>query len=48
MPAPGDRERPGLQRRLGLPDAIVIGLGSMIGAGVFPAFTPAAAAAGPG
>ena len=27
-------------------DAVVIGLGSMIGAGVFSAFTPAAAAAG--
>jgi APA family basic amino acid/polyamine antiporter len=29
-------------------DAVVIGLGSMIGAGVFSAFTPAAAAAGSG
>ncbi len=36
-----------LQRRLGLLDAIVIGLGSMVGAGVFVAFAPAAAAAGP-
>jgi basic amino acid/polyamine antiporter, APA family len=35
-----------LARRLGLGDAVVIGLGSMIGAGVFTAFTPAAAAAG--
>ncbi|MET0932920.1 MAG: APC family permease [Mycetocola sp.] len=35
-----------LARRLGLGDAIVIGLGSMIGAGVFAAFAPAAAAAG--
>jgi len=35
-----------LDRRLGLRDAIAIGLGSMIGAGVFAAFAPAAAAAG--
>lgn len=38
----------GLARRLGLTDAVVIGLGSMIGAGVFSAFAPAAAAAGAG
>jgi len=37
-----------LQRRLRLPDAIMIGLGSMIGAGIFAAFGPAAAAAGTG
>ncbi|WP_404311848.1 APC family permease [Agrococcus terreus] len=37
-----------LSRRLGLVDAIAIGLGSMIGAGVFAAFAPAAAAAGSG
>ena len=37
---------PGLARRLGTVDAVVIGLGSMIGAGVFSAFAPAAAAAG--
>ncbi|MBK4348273.1 APC family permease [Lacisediminihabitans changchengi] len=37
-----------LQRRLGLGDATIIGLGSMIGAGVFAAFTPAAQAAGSG
>ena len=37
-----------LARRLGLGDAIVIGLGSMIGAGVFAAFGPAARAAGSG
>ena len=37
-----------LARRLGLGDAVVIGLGAMIGAGVFAAFAPAAAAAGPG
>ncbi len=35
-----------LARRLGTFDAVVIGLGSMIGAGVFSAFGPAAAAAG--
>lgn len=37
-----------LARRLGTVDAVVIGLGSMIGAGVFAAFTPAAQAAGSG
>ncbi|KHK98325.1 transporter [Microbacterium mangrovi] len=37
-----------LSRRLGLVDAIAIGLGSMIGAGVFAVFAPAAAAAGSG
>ncbi|MEV0272900.1 APC family permease [Hamadaea sp. NPDC050747] len=35
-----------LARRLGPRDAVVIGLGSMIGAGVFAAFAPAARAAG--
>jgi basic amino acid/polyamine antiporter, APA family len=39
---------PGLARRLGTGDAVVVGLGSMIGAGVFSAFAPAAAAAGSG
>jgi APA family basic amino acid/polyamine antiporter len=39
---------PSLARRLGLGDAVFIGLGSMIGAGVFSAFAPAAAAAGSG
>ncbi len=37
-----------LTRRLGLVDAVVIGLGAMIGAGVFAAYGPAAAAAGSG
>jgi APA family basic amino acid/polyamine antiporter len=37
-----------LHRRLGLTDAVVIGLGSMIGAGIFAALAPAAAAAGSG
>ncbi|HEY7525955.1 MAG TPA: APC family permease [Candidatus Limnocylindria bacterium] len=35
-----------LARRLGTGDAVVVGLGSMIGAGVFSAWGPAAAAAG--
>jgi len=37
-----------LARRLGTFDAVVIGLGAMIGAGVFAAFAPAADAAGSG
>lgn len=37
-----------LRRSLGLFDAVVIGLGSMIGAGIFAALGPAAEAAGPG
>ncbi|GAA3013317.1 APC family permease [Streptomyces fulvorobeus] len=37
-----------LRRRLGVRDAVVIGLGSMIGAGVFTALGPAARAAGSG
>ncbi len=37
-----------LARRLGTKDAVVIGLGSMIGAGIFSAFGPASAAAGSG
>jgi APA family basic amino acid/polyamine antiporter len=39
---------PALQRRLGLFDAVVIGLGSMIGAGIFAVLGPAAGAAGSG
>jgi len=35
-----------LDRRLGVRDAVVLGLGSMLGAGVFVVFAPAAAAAG--
>jgi APA family basic amino acid/polyamine antiporter len=42
---PGD---PALQRRLGTFDAVTIGLGSMVGAGIFVALAPAAAAAGSG
>jgi basic amino acid/polyamine antiporter, APA family len=41
-------EQPGLSRRLSTGDAVVIGLGSMMGAGVFAAFGPAARAAGAG
>jgi APA family basic amino acid/polyamine antiporter len=37
---------PRLERRLGTGDAVVLGLGSMVGAGVFAAFAPASAAAG--
>lgn len=39
---------PTLRRTLGLFDAVAIGVGSMIGAGVFVALAPAAAAAGSG
>lgn len=41
-------DQPSLARRLGLRDAVAIGLAAMIGAGVFAAFTPAAQAAGTG
>jgi APA family basic amino acid/polyamine antiporter len=37
---------PALERRLGTADAVVVGLGAMLGAGVFAALGPAAAAAG--
>src|SRR6201995_1676528 len=44
-----DREaRPALERRLGTSDAVIVGLGSMVGAGIFAALAPAAAAAGDG
>ena len=46
LPDPG-RSTP-LERRLGLADAVTIGAGSMIGAGVFTAWGPAADAAGTG
>src|SRR6266545_4756847 len=39
---------PGLARRMGTADAVLVGLGSMIGAGVFAVFGPAARAAGSG
>jgi len=40
--------QPGLARRLGTFEAVIIGLGSMLGAGVFAAFSPAASVAGAG
>ncbi|MFF8591466.1 APC family permease [Streptomyces sp. NPDC015220] len=39
---------PGLRRTLGVGDAVVVGLGAMIGAGIFAAPGPAARAAGSG
>ncbi|MFC6085218.1 APC family permease [Sphaerisporangium aureirubrum] len=45
-PHTGPPER--LARRLGTGDAVVIGLGAMVGAGVFVVYAPAAAVAGPG
>ena len=39
-------EEPSLKRSLGTVDAVIIGLGSMLGAGIFVALAPAAAAAG--
>ncbi|MBO1417690.1 APC family permease [Streptomyces sp. FH025] len=44
--AAADADR--LQRHLGAFDAVVIGLGSMVGAGIFAALAPAASAAGSG
>ena len=41
-----DELHPRLERRLGITDAVVLGLGSMIGAGIFAVLAPAAAAAG--
>ncbi|MYV45873.1 APC family permease [Streptomyces sp. SID2888] len=38
----------GLRRTLGVRDAVVVGLGSMVGAGIFAALGPAARAAGSG
>jgi APA family basic amino acid/polyamine antiporter len=40
--------QPELARRLGIRDAVIIGMGSMLGAGVFAAFSPAARVAGAG
>ncbi|MFI8338968.1 APC family permease [Streptomyces sp. NPDC085639] len=49
MNAVGDPAGDGeLKRRLGVGDAVLIGLGSMIGAGIFAALAPAAGAAGSG
>ncbi|MFE1644275.1 APC family permease [Microbacterium sp. P01] len=44
----GPADPPALARRLSLSDAVMIGLGSMIGAGVFAVFAPAAQVAGAG
>ena len=41
-----DESRPQLERQLGITDAVVLGLGSMIGAGIFAVLAPAVAAAG--
>jgi APA family basic amino acid/polyamine antiporter len=43
----GATDQARLDRRLAVGDAVVIGLGAMVGAGVFAAFRPAAEAAGP-
>lgn len=43
-----DTSGPRLRRTLGVGDAVVIGLGSMVGAGIFAALAPAAHAAGSG
>ena len=50
VPVPDARldSQPGLERRLGTFDAVVLGLGAMIGAGIFGVFAPAARAAGSG
>ncbi|GAA2610780.1 APC family permease [Streptomyces roseoviolaceus] len=48
MSQPAETASPQLQRRLGVGDAVLIGLGSMIGAGIFAALAPAARAAGSG
>lgn len=50
MDKPSTDARPSqeLRRRLGVSDAVVVGLGSMIGAGIFAALAPAARAAGSG
>lgn len=45
---PSPAESASLARRLGTGDAVVIGLGSMMGAGVFAVWAPAARAAGVG
>ncbi|WP_409239648.1 APC family permease [Streptomyces sp. PA5.6] len=47
-PSPAAGAPDELQRRLGVSDAVMIGLGSMIGAGIFASLAPAARAAGSG
>ncbi|MFJ6773457.1 APC family permease [Kitasatospora sp. NPDC091257] len=48
MGTPASARAGELRRHLGVFDAVVIGLGSMIGAGIFAALAPAAGAAGSG
>ncbi|MFF9817024.1 APC family permease [Streptomyces sp. NPDC014006] len=48
MTQPGPSLGGELRRTLGVGDAVVVGLGSMIGAGIFAALNPAARAAGSG
>ncbi len=48
MTQPGTESSAELRRTLGVGDAVVIGLGSMVGAGVFAALGPAARTAGSG
>src|SRR5690348_7631396 len=48
MPPVTDVTEQGMVRRLGVGDAVVVGLGAMVGAGVVGAFGPAAGAAGAG
>ncbi|MFK0000292.1 APC family permease [Streptomyces werraensis] len=45
---PVDPGPPGLRRTLGTGDAVVVGLGAMLGAGIFAVLAPAARAAGSG
>jgi basic amino acid/polyamine antiporter, APA family len=47
-PTPTPTPTPTLARRLGTADAVFIGLGAMIGAGIFSVFAPAAKVAGAG
>ena len=44
--APAGPGTSGLRRTLGTGDAVVVGLGAMLGAGIFAALAPAARAAG--
>ncbi|MFD7816630.1 APC family permease [Streptomyces sp. NPDC059785] len=46
--SPSGRSPSGLRRTLGVGDAVVIGLGAMLGAGIFAALGPAARVAGSG
>ncbi|MFJ2805890.1 APC family permease [Kitasatospora sp. NPDC087271] len=48
MGRPVESGQPRLRRQLGVFDAVVVGLGSMVGAGIFAALAPAAGAAGSG